>query len=94
MRIIDVTSSEAVKIKGFPAFAQVATQEVVSLGPDEVGIIQGKHGFHEQGVGIFGGIVNPRWKDKLTIEFMIFGELNLKKGDKIAHVIVLRDAPA
>lgn len=89
-QIINLTSSESVKVKGFPAFLQVATQEHVSLNENEVGIIIGKHSQHEKGVGIFGGIVNPSWHGRLTIEFNVFGEFEVRQGDKIAHLVVLK----
>jgi deoxycytidine triphosphate deaminase len=89
LKVIDLTSSETVKTKGFPAYLQVSTNEELKLSKDEVGIILGKHSHHEKGIGIFGGIVNPGWKGKLTIEFNIFGEIQIKKGEKIAHVLIL-----
>ena len=39
-----------------------------------------------------GGIINPGWDSNisgpLTIEFTVFGELDIKKGDSIAHAII------
>ena len=56
-----------------------------------MGIIEGRHTLHEKGIGIFGGIVNPDWKGYLTIEFTIFGDIEIEKNQKIAHVIIFRD---
>ena len=89
-RILDITSAETVKVRGGPAFAQVNTQETITMADDEVGIILGKHAFHDRGVGTFGGIVNPGWSGKLTIELVIFNEFEIKKGDKLAHVVVVK----
>lgn len=87
-RLIDLTTAITVKVRGFPAFVQVGTNEDIALGPDERGSIEGKHAFHNQGIGVMGGNINPSWSGKLTIEFMVFGELDIKKGDKIAHAII------
>ena len=87
--IIDVTSSETILVKGYPAFVQIKTQEEILLTSNQVGIILGKHKFHEKGIGIFGGIVNPSWKGKLTIEFNVYGEIQVTKGEKIAHVVII-----
>jgi deoxycytidine triphosphate deaminase len=87
-RIIDLTSCISVKVRGYPAFLQVGTNENIILGPNECGQIEGKHSFHEKGIGTMGGIINPGWFGKLTIEFMVFGEIDLKKGEKIAHAII------
>ena len=90
-RVIDLTSSETVKARGFPAYLQVGTEEEIHLDYHEVGIILGKHAHHEKGVGIFGGIVNPSWSGKLTIEFNIYGEIDIHKGEKIAHVLIIQE---
>lgn len=90
-KIIDLTSSETLQAKGYPAFVQVKTEQTIQLFHDQVGLIIGKHSFHERGIGIFGGIVNPSWKGNLTIEFHVYGEIKISKGEKIAHVIIFTD---
>jgi len=87
-RIVDLTSSETTKVRGFPSYCQVATEQEIELSESEVGIIVGKHSHHEKGIGIFGGIVNPKWKGRLTIEFNVYGEIEIIKGQKIAHVVI------
>ena len=89
--IIDLTSSETLQAKGYPAFVQVKTEQEISLSNDQVGVIIGKHSFHEKGIGIFGGIVNPNWKGRLTIEFHVYGEIKITQGEKIAHVIIFQE---
>ena len=69
-------------------YVQVKTNELVELSQNEVGIILGKHHFHDSGVGTFGGIVNPGWRGHLTIEMNIFGEFDVQKNEKIAHVVI------
>ena len=87
-RIINLTSAITVKVRGYPVFVQVATNELIALKPTECGTIEGKHGFHSKGIGTMGGIINPGWGGYLTIEFMVFGELDIQKGDQIAHAII------
>lgn len=88
-KIIDLTSSETIRAKGFPAYVQVKTQEFIELSDLQFGIIEGKRSFHELGIGIFGGLINPQWKGNLTIEFHVFGDIEIQKGQKIAHAIIL-----
>ena len=87
-RIIDLTSAITVKVRSSTAFVQLGTNEDIIMGPNERGSIEGKHSFHEKGIGTMGGNINPSWSGRLTIELMVFGELDIKKGDKIAHAII------
>ena len=86
--ILDLTSSETLKAHGYPAFVQVKTEQEILLNDKQVGVIEGKHSFHEKGIGIMGGIVNPKWHGWLTIEFHVYGEIEIKKGQQIAHLII------
>lgn len=88
-KIIDITSASTVKVKADSATVIVLSNEFLRLKPTEVGFLEGKRKHHWQGVFMQGGIINPGWEGVLTIEFLITGEIDIKKGDKIAHAIIL-----
>lgn len=61
------------------------------LKDNQVGILLGKKTHHEKGIFFQGGIINPGWEGTLTIELVIFGEAQIKKGEEIAHALIFID---
>ena len=87
-RIINITSASDVKVKASTGTVIIRSNEHLDLKPNEVGQLEGKRKHHHQGVFMQGGIINPGWSGNLMIEFLITGEVDIKKGDKIAHAII------
>jgi deoxycytidine triphosphate deaminase len=50
--------------------------------------LEGKKGHHHKGIFMQGGVLNPGWKGRLTIELTFTNEVKITKGDKIAHAII------
>lgn len=89
-RIIDITSASKVKVKAAQAVVIVPSNEYIELGDDEVGFLEGKFSDHQRGTYMQGGIINPGWEGRITIELLIFGECDIEVGQKLAHAIILR----
>lgn len=90
-RIIDITAASTVKIKSATLTSMIVpTQEVIELGEDEVGFLEGRFSHHQKGAYFQGGILNPGWKGKITAEFLAFGEFEIEKGEQVAHAIILK----
>ena len=89
-RIIDITSASEVKVKAPEATVIVPSNELIELTEDEVGFLEGKFTDHQRGIYMQGGILNPGWEGKITIELIILGECSIKVGQKLAHAIVLK----
>lgn len=89
-RILDITSASSVRVKAAQASVIVPSNELIGLADDEFGFLEGKFADHKRGIYMQGGVINPGWKGKLTIELLINGECDIKKGQKIAHAIILK----
>ena len=89
-RIIDITAKGDVKVKAGIATVIVESNEELNLDENEVGFLEGKRSHHHQGVFMQGGIINPGWKGRLTIEFLVTGEIKIVKGDEVAHATIFR----
>ena len=89
-RIVQLTSDSDVIVHGAPTCVTVHTQEEISLSPNEVGHMEGKRTHHRRGAFMMGGLLNPGWSGKPSIEILLmFGYLEIKKGDEIAHALIL-----
>ncbi|MCK4354760.1 hypothetical protein KAW43_00160 [Candidatus Parcubacteria bacterium] len=86
-RIVDVTASSSVKVVGSGTLI-VESNEEFDLSENEIGLLEGKRSHHHKGIFMQGGVLNPGWKGRLTIEFLLSGEAKIEKGDKIAHAII------
>ena len=89
IRVINITSDSEVKVKTAIGTVIIKSQEMLQLGKNEVGFLEGKRKHHQQGVFMQGGIINAGWGGHLTIEFLVTGEISINKGDEIAHAIIL-----
>lgn len=89
-RIMDITSASDIKVKASQAIVMVPSNEYVYVEKDEVGFLEGKFHDHQRGIYMQGGIINPGWGGKLTIELLIFGEVEIKKGQPLAHAIIVK----
>ena len=89
-RVIDISSASKVKVKAAEATVIVPSNELIELGEDEIGFLEGKFSDHQRGIYMQGGIINPSWKGKITIELLIWGECTIEKGQKLAHAIILK----
>lgn len=89
--IRDIHSNVAVRGKGFPQHVTIRSREEVSVGKNQMGILIGKKTHHDKGVFFQGGLINPGWKGYLTIELVIFGEIDIKEGEEVAHAIIFTE---
>lgn len=89
-RVVDVSSASRVKVKASEATVIIPSNEVIELGEDEIGFLEGKFADHQKGIYMQGGLINPGWKGKITIELLILGECTIEVGQKLAHAIILR----
>ncbi len=89
-RIVDISSASRVKVKTAQAIVIVPSNETIVLGDDEIGFLEGKFTDHQKGIYMQGGIINPGWSGKITIELIIFGECDIAVGEQLAHAIILR----
>ena len=89
-RLVQLHSDSYVKTHSPQACVTVYSKEEVSLALDEVGILLPKRTHHRQGAFMMGGLLNPGWKGKPTIEIVLFGELEIKEGDEVAHALILQ----
>jgi deoxycytidine triphosphate deaminase len=86
--VIDLVAAHPVKAWG--GSVQVISEPEIKLYNNQVGIVLGKHSFHERGISCFSGIVNPGWGGNITIE--LSGErIEIAKGEKIAHLLIFTD---
>lgn len=89
-RVVDISSASKVKVKAAQAIVIIPSNETVGLGDDEIGFLEGKFTDHQKGIFMQGGIINPGWSGKVTIELIVFGECDIKVGQQLAHAIILR----
>lgn len=89
-RIVDISSASKVKVKAAEATVIVPSNELIELGEDEIGFLEGKFTDHQQGIYMQGGIINPGWKGRITIELLIFGECSIEVNQQLAHAIILK----
>ncbi len=90
-RIIDITAASTVRIKSASLTSVIVpTKEIIELGEDEVGSLEGRFSHHQKGAYFQGGILNPGWKGKITAEFLVFGEFEIIEGEQVAHAIILK----
>ena len=89
-RIVQLHSASDVKTHGSGFCVTVQAQETVTLQADEVGVLLGKRTHHRQGAFFPGGLLNPGWSGVPSIEMLIFGQLEVKKGDEIAHAVIFQ----
>ncbi len=80
-RIIDISSASKVKVRASEATVIVPSNELIELADDEVGFLEGKFTDHQRGIYMQGGIINPGWKGKITIELIILGECSIEVGE-------------
>ena len=89
-RIVQLTSDSDIRVHGAPTCVTVHAQEEIVMGPNEVGHLEGKRTHHQQGAFMQGGMLNPGWRGKPSIEILLmFGHLEIKRGDEIAHALIL-----
>ena len=89
INVIEITSASDVKVKCATGTVIINSEQYIKLGPNEIGFLEGKRRHHQEGIFMQGGIINAMWEGRLTIEFLIVGEIHIRKGDKIAHAIIL-----
>jgi len=89
-RVIDITSASTVKVKAAQSIIIVPSNELIELGEDEIGVLEGKFTDHQKGIFMQGGIINPGWKGRISLELIIFGECDIESGQKLAHAIILK----
>lgn len=90
-RIIDITSASDMRVKSATLTSVIVpTNELLTLGDDEVGFLEGRFSHHQKGAYFQGGILNPGWKGYVTAEFLVFGEFEIEKGEQVAHAIILK----
>lgn len=87
-RVVDVTASSSVKVVGTGTLI-VESKEEFNLKDNEIGFLEGKRSHHHQGLFMQGGILNPGWEGRLTIEFVFTGTAKIDEGDKVAHATIL-----
>lgn len=90
-RIIDITAASTVRIKSATLTSVIVpTREIIELGEDEVGFLEGRFSHHQKGAYFQGGLLNPEWKGRITAEFLVFGEFEIEEGEQVAHAIILK----
>ena len=90
-RIIDITAASTVRIKSATLTSMIVlTNELLILGEDEIGFLEGRFTHHQKGAYFQGGILNPGWEGKITAEFLVFGEFEIEKDEQVAHAIILK----
>ena len=89
-RIVQLHSASDVLTHGSGFCVTVQAQETLTLGTNEVGILLGKRTHHQQGAFFAGGILNPGWSGVPSIEMIVFGRLEVKKGDEVAHALIFQ----
>lgn len=89
-RIIDISSASKVKVKAAQAIVIVPSNEPIELDDDEIGFLEGKFSDHQKGIFMQGGIINPDWKGKISLELIIFGECDIEVGQYLAHAIIIK----
>lgn len=90
-RIINITAASNVRVKSATLTSVIVpTRELLELGEDEVGFMEGRFSHHQKGVYFQGGILNPGWKGRVTAEFLVFGEFEITEGEQVAHAIILK----
>ena len=89
-RVMDISSASRVKVKAAQSIVIVPSNELIELGDDEIGFLEGKFGDHQRGIFMQGGIINPGWKGRISLELIIFGECDIGVGQKLAHAIILK----
>lgn len=90
-RVIDITSAASVRVKSATLTSMIVpTNEVLTLGDDEIGVLEGRFSHHQKGAYFQGGLLNPGWSGKVTAEFLVFGEFEIEKDEQVAHAIILK----
>lgn len=91
-RIIDVTAASKVRVKSSGIVTVIIpTNEVLTLGKDEVGWLEGRFSHHWKGAYFQGGILNPDWSGKVTCELLLVGgEIQIEKDEQVAHAVILK----
>ena len=90
-RIIEITAASTVRVKSASLTSVIIpTNEILELGEDEVGYLEGRFSHHQEGAYFQGGILNPGWKGKITAEFLVFGEFEVEKGEQVVHAVILK----
>lgn len=87
--IIDITAKSATKVIGAPAIQIIESNELLSLNEYQIGTLEGKKKHHHSGIFMMGGLINPKWKGRLTIEFLLYGIAKIEEGDEVAHAIIV-----
>jgi len=91
-RFFDLHSAEDLIVTSndpLPCFKLIKTQEKVKMKEDEIGLVVLPSTLGRQGIVFSGGWIKPRWTGTIAIELGIFRECVIRKGDPVAHVIVL-----
>lgn len=89
-RIVELTSTSMVKVRASQAAVIVPSRELIELGDDEVGFLEGRFSDHQKGIYMQGGIIDPGWSGYITIELIIYGECDIEIGQHLAHAIILK----
>lgn len=90
-RVIEITSASRVRIKSSGITTVIMpTNELIELGEDEVGFLEGRFSHHWKGAYMQGGILNPGWSGRITAELLVFGEIEIEAGECVAHAIILK----
>ena len=90
-REIDIKSNQTVTSKGYPAFIIVSSMKQIGCTENEIGILTGISRHHRKGIFFQGGRIATGWKGYLTLEFIIFGEATIGKGEIVAHAIIFSE---
>lgn len=89
-RIVNITSTSKVKVKAPQSIVILPSNELIQLANDEVGFLEGKFTDHQRGIFMQGGIINPGWKGKISLELIVFTECQIEVGQQLAHAIILK----
>lgn len=86
--VVEITSDRSLKGYGSPGILIVESNEMLKLNEYQLGRIEGKKGHHWRFIFMQGGIINPNWEGRLTIELIYFGTIKIEQGEKVAHAII------
>ena len=86
--IVPVHASHSIHAFAAEGIVVIESTEEISCNHNQVGIILGKNRHHRKGWFMQGGLVNPGWRGKLTIEIKYNGEIQIDQGDEVAQVII------
>jgi deoxycytidine triphosphate deaminase len=91
IKILPVRAAHPIHAFAAEGTVIINAMDSIKLGPNEVGIIEGKYRHHKKGWYMQGGMVNPGWEGILTVEIKYSGEIDIKLGEEICQVVVIGD---